>query len=258
MKKSLKQRQLERKKERFEKFFSEPFIRSEQSKAHSSFCERVFGKDLCQAGMMDMVQLEKLLKMLNLSAENNVLDLGCGIGIITEYISDLTGAHILGVDFASGAIRYANERACEKQDRIKFQEADINNLNLAPACVDTIISIDSLHFAKDMEKTIRQMMLILKAGGQMGIFYSQHCNPQNLDLTQILIKLDLNYQAWDYTKREHDLWYRQKQVLEEMKKEFESEGNLPLFHILLLDCQTMLNAFDAGKGRRLLYHIQLS
>lgn len=97
-------------KEQLIEGFSDGLIRSEQSKAYAVFCERLYGKNLCQFNMMDMVQLNKLFDVLNLNKNSRVLDLGCGIGTITEYISDLTQAHITGIDFAAGAIKRAQER----------------------------------------------------------------------------------------------------------------------------------------------------
>ncbi|MFC1852728.1 class I SAM-dependent methyltransferase [candidate division CSSED10-310 bacterium] len=63
-------------------------LKCEKSKTYSEFCERVHYQDLCQNNMIDM---EQLIEVLNLSPDNRVLDVGCGIGIITEYISDKTG-----------------------------------------------------------------------------------------------------------------------------------------------------------------------
>ena len=182
-------------RERFGKRYSNVLIRSEKSKAHSSFCERVFGKDLCQANLMDMMQLEKLLEVLNLSSENRVLDTGCGIGKIAEYISDVTGAYVLGIDIASEAVKCAQIRTQEKRKRLKFQEGDMNNLELPPAFVDTIIAIDTLHFSENLEKTIGQMKALLKPHGQMGLFSFQYCFendspdillPKNTHLAQAL------------------------------------------------------------------------
>ncbi|MHA1543318.1 MAG: class I SAM-dependent methyltransferase, partial [Candidatus Hodarchaeales archaeon] len=98
---------IQRRRERIGRYFSDFHIRSDQSKTYSSFCNQVFGKDLNQANLMDMVQLDKLLQVLNLHSENRVLDLACGVGRIAEYISDTTQAHVLGIDMATTAIKRA-------------------------------------------------------------------------------------------------------------------------------------------------------
>ena len=48
-------------KEYSSKSFSEWMIQSVQSKAYAAFCERVYGKNLCQCNLMDMEQLNKLI-----------------------------------------------------------------------------------------------------------------------------------------------------------------------------------------------------
>ena len=77
-------------------FYNEYFTRALTSAAHARFCERVYGRDLCQHGMMDMEQLGKLIEVLQLGPASRVLELGCGNGRVAEYISDTTGAHIIG------------------------------------------------------------------------------------------------------------------------------------------------------------------
>jgi hypothetical protein len=58
------------------------------SAAHSELCKRAFGEDLCQEGQTDMASLEELLDILDLKRGEHLLDLGCGAGVIAEYISD--------------------------------------------------------------------------------------------------------------------------------------------------------------------------
>lgn len=252
--------------ERFGKRFSNILIRSERSTAHSSFCERVFGKDLCQADMMDMMQLEKLLKVLNLTSENRVLDVGCGIGKIAEYISDVTHAHVLGIDIAAEAIKRAQARTRAKRNCVEFREGDLNNLSLPPASVDTIIAIATLHYAENLEKTIGQMKALLTPHGQMGLFSFQYCFandtpdillPNNTGLAQALKKHDLSFRTWDFTEREKEIRRRQLQVATELMEEFRAEGNLDLCEDRIEECETDLPRLEAGKKRRYLYHVQL-
>ncbi len=252
--------------ERFSKRFNNILIRSEKSKAYSSFCERVFGKDLCQANVMDMVHLEKLLEVLNLTKEDRVLDMGCGMGRIAEYISDVTGAHVLGIDIADKAIACAQARTKEKRYRLEFREGDLNNLLLPPASVDAIIAIATLHYAEDLDKTIGQMKAVLKPHGQMGLFSFQYCSdndppdillPNNTALAQVLKKHGLPFRTWDFTEREKEVYRRQHQVAKELMEEFRAEGNLDLCEDRIEECEEDLPLLEAGKKRQYLYHVQL-
>ena len=205
---------------------------------------------------MDMTQLEKLLEVLNLSSKNRALDLGCGIGTLTEYISDITGAHIIGVDLVTELIIRAIERTREKKDRLEFLEGDMNDLSFPPAIADTIIIIDSLQHVSDLMRVVGQMKSFLKPQGQMGIFYSEHFSLHKLKLAEVLKKHNLSFQTFDYSKKEHEIWRNRKLTLEELKEEFRVEGNLQAWKFLNRQCKMLLKVLDAGKGERYLYHVQ--
>ena len=80
-------------------FYDAYYAAVEHSQAHHAFCERVFGKDLCQHGFANLKQLELLMQVTRLGSAHRALDLGCGNGMIAEYLSDCTGAHITGLDY---------------------------------------------------------------------------------------------------------------------------------------------------------------
>ena len=249
--------------ERIGKRFSDYLVRSAQSKAHAAFCQRVFGKNLCQADMMDMAQLEKLLDVLDLSAENKVLDLACGIGAIAEYISDTTGAHVIGLDIAKEALTHAQERTLGKRDRLEFRYGDMNHLGLPPASFDTIIAIASLHYAENLDETMRQLKAALTPGGQMGLFTFQYASesdspdvllPDNTDLARSLQKHALDFQTWDFTEQEIEIRRRQLQVAVELIEAYRKEGNLDLCEDRIEECEIDLPRLEAGLKRRYLYH----
>lgn len=253
-------------KENLMQNFSDRLVRSEQSKAYAVFHERLYGKNLCQHNLMDMVQLSKFLEILNLNKNNRTLDLGCGIGVITEYISDLTQAHIIGIDFAAGAIKRAQERSRKKQNRLTFQEGNMNNIDFRVNTFDTIIAIDTLYFVDDLGKTIGQMKAVLKPKGQMGIFFTQTMKPEDpkelllpekTKLAQALKQHNLNFQTWNFTENEHRIWRKGKELAEELKSEFEAEGNLDLYNASLNEAEHMLKLVDLGRMSRHLYHVQL-
>ena len=254
-------------RERIGNQFSDTHVRSDRSKAYSSFCNQVYGKNLSQANMMDMVQLDKLLQVLNLTYTNRVLDLACGVGKIAEYISDITHAYVLGIDLAAGAIKRAQERTQEKKNRLEFQIGDINNLPLDIIDVDTVIGIAAVHYIEDLNKIIRQLKEILPPNGQMGLFTFQYCTatdspeillPENTTLGQILKNNDLRFQTWDFTEKEIEIRHKQLQIARDLIKDFEKEGNKDLCEDRIQECEVDLPRLETGKKRRYLYHVQLS
>jgi ubiquinone/menaquinone biosynthesis C-methylase UbiE len=246
--------------------FSEGLLRHEESAAYSEFCERLYGKDLCQFNMMDMEQLQKLLELLELTNENRVLDLGCGIGTITEYISDRTRAHLTGIDFAPGTIERALERTEEKRDRLNYEVGDMNSLDMPADSFDTIIAIDTLYFVENLGNTVGQMKRIMRPDGQMGLFFSQKVEPEEskarlrareTDLGRVLSAHNLAFTSWDFTQNEHDHWRRSLELAEELKDAFEEEGNLNIYKTRMEEGRRLLKMSDQGRSSRFLYHVRL-
>jgi hypothetical protein len=121
-----------------------------ESKAHTLLCERVFGKNLCQDGMVNMEALNDVIAKLNLGQGDRLLDLGCGAGMITEYVADVTGTQVVGLEYAPEAVKIAQDRTTEKRDRLSFVQGDMNALDLEPNSFDAVISLDTLYWAVDL------------------------------------------------------------------------------------------------------------
>jgi 2-polyprenyl-3-methyl-5-hydroxy-6-metoxy-1,4-benzoquinol methylase len=248
-------------------FFGKMLVRAERSAAFGKFCERVYGKNLTQFGTADMGQLEKLIALLGLNPESQALDVGCGIGATTEYISDLTGAMILGIDLAEPVIERAKERTREKADRLSFQIVNLNDLRLPPGGFDTVLSIDTLYFAKDLNKTIGQLKAALKPGGKMGLFYSELVmsidgsrDQLAADKTRLALALnanDLTFTTIDLTESNLAFWRRSQEVVNEMKPEFEAEGNKDLCEGRIIEGDSVLALAIAGRMSRYLYHVRI-
>ena len=120
-----------------------------------------------------MEQLDKLIEASKLDSGCKVLELGCGNGFITEYISDKTQCNITGIDFATKAIEHANDRTRYKRERIIFEATSMDNLSYEENSFDAVISIDTLYFVKDMESTLKCISKILKPEGKAYVFYHE-------------------------------------------------------------------------------------
>ncbi len=237
------------------------------SAAHSRLCERVFGADLCQEGMTDMAALEDLLGLLDLKPGDHLLDLGCGAGVIAEYISDQTGARVTGLDYSAPAIAVANERTADKRGRLTFLKGDMNALDLPERSFDAAISLDTLYWVADLADTLSQVARTIKPGGQIGIFMLQGrragdppeiLEADNTRLAQALSKLNLRYQAYDYTAQNAEFWKRNKDAATALRDDFEAEGNGFIAASLIREAdEDFLPAIEAGTLTRYLYHLRL-
>jgi SAM-dependent methyltransferase len=252
-------------------FYEDFYAAMARSQAHAEFCERVFGRNLCQHGFADMAQLDALIRAVQLTPGQCALDLGCGNGMIAEYISDGTGAHITGLDYIPEAIRQAQARTAAKADRLTFRVGDINALDLPDGAYDAIISIDTLYFSEDCALTVRQLVQALKPGGQMLIFFghgrepwvpkeqfpAESILPERTPLAEALKANGLSFQTRDFTPDDYRLALRRQEVLAELRPCFEAEGIMFIYENRMGDARGMSQAIEDGLHARYLYHVRL-
>jgi ubiquinone/menaquinone biosynthesis C-methylase UbiE len=247
-------------------FYDEFFSRAASSRAHAELCEQVYGKNLCQHGLMDMTQLERMLQILDLGKRSCLLELGCGNGMIAEYIAATTGAQVTGLDISGVGIQQALERTKDRSSQLAFIQTDMLCLDFPPNRFDSVIAIDSLYFVSDLLALLDRLDAIVLPGGQLGVFWSSwqgDDDPASLlqasetPFAQALKKRGLPYQAWDLTVQEIEHWTRKLQVVNRLKAAFEAEGNQFLFNNRFLEANTHQRFVSAGRVSRYFYRVQL-
>jgi ubiquinone/menaquinone biosynthesis C-methylase UbiE len=209
------------------------------SQAYSRFCHRLYGADLSQAGFSDLKQLEAMLKDLDLSPDDRVMDLGCGAGRMAEWVSDQSGASVLGVDYSPFAIQWALERTVQKRNRLDFKVGNMDDLDLSPGSFNAIISIDSLYMPTDLPATLINLMNLLKPGGRLAVFFMEMVwdaegdrsmlKAENLAIAREFTRMGLVYRATDYSRQTYEMMQRKRVLADEMRQQFEDEGNPMLY-----------------------------
>lgn len=240
------------------------------SEANARFCEQLYGKNLYQQGFAEVAHVDHLIEVTGIGKTSHALDLGCGNGGIAEYIADVTGAKVTGVDYIPEAIEIAQARTQPRSERLQFQVMDIARLELPPASFDVIVAVDTLYFS-DLDETLTRMANLLKPGGRMGIFYSQSClpwidldtfpkesvQPDGTDLAKALQRLDLPYQTWDYTAQDYAHAQRRKMLLPEFKPLYEQEDRLFLYESYWGEANGVSRAVEGKAHGRYLYVVTL-
>lgn len=237
------------------------------SAAHSRHCERVYGEDLCQEGQMDMAALGDLLASMDLNPGDNLLDLGCGAGVISEHISDRTGATVTGIDYAESAIAAATARTEGKRSRLNFLRGDLSSLDLPAETFDAAIMIDSIYWVADTVEALSSIIKSIKPGGQLAVLIVQILEEgdgpevlevDNTRVARALAQLGLDYEAHNQTEQFKDFWPRIKASVVALRGEFEAEGNGFICDSLEQEADDeYLPAIRANAIRRYLYHVRL-
>lgn len=213
-------------------WYNEYFRRAAESPAHSRFCEAVYGKDLCQHGMMDIDEMDFLASLLK--SGEKVLEVGCSNGHITEYLHQKAGCNILGLDYADAAIVQAQERTRDKAAALNFQCADLIHDELPGGDYDAVLAIDSIYFMGDYNKTLAKLNARLRPGGRMIIAAFQAKEdgdpdtillPGHTRMDEALQSLPFSYVQHDFTTNIRNHWLKNYEFSRKLQSEFAAEGN---------------------------------
>ena len=248
-------------------YYQHYYPAAQASQAHSQLCERVFGKDLTQDGQANMDSLNDLIAYLEIKRDDRVLDLGCGAGGIAEYVSDETGAHVTGLDYAASAIDVAMDRTERKRDRLTFVQGDMNALEFPKHSFDQVIALDTIYWVADIDEALASIVRLIKPGGKLGIFIAHtpeiedgtgENEPHGTWVAKSLEKIGLDFVAHDYTESFLLFWPKMREVVMDLRDDFVAEGNELIFDSFMLDAdEDYLPAAEAGKLRRYLYIVNV-
>jgi len=251
--------------DRYWYYYQKFYAAASESAAHSQLCKTVFGKDLCQEGMVDMTALDDLFSRLQINSNHHVLDLGCGVGVIAEYISDQTGCKVTGLDYSQSAIDIAQQRTSTKTDRLKFIYGDMNQLELPKHHYDAMISLDTLYWVDDLSKVLRIVGESIKPGGQMGIFMLNDGDTvddrkaENSETGKALSVLSFDWEAFNYTQQNARFWRLMHRTASELLPVYRSEGNGFIAANLIKESEEdFLPEIETSRQSRYLFHVKLS
>ena len=120
-----------------------------------------------------------VLKQLELSEKDRLLDAGCGSGLFT-HLAARTGAEVIGVDAAQGLLELARTR----NPQISFLQEDLETLPFKDNNFDVVTGFNSFQYAGSFENALQEAKRILKPGGRLvlGIWDK----PQLSDATNVL------------------------------------------------------------------------
>jgi ubiquinone/menaquinone biosynthesis C-methylase UbiE len=115
-------------------------------------------------------QRAEVFKRMRLARGDKVLDLGCGIGGATFMLADVLGPTGLaaGVDVSSALIEVAKRRAVNRGG-LEFRVGDACAIPYADQFFDAARSERVFLYLPDRVAAIREMMRVVKPGGQLFI-----------------------------------------------------------------------------------------
>ncbi|MBK8022521.1 MAG: methyltransferase domain-containing protein [Chloroflexi bacterium] len=253
----------------YEEFYGE----APYSPAFAMYCERLFGKALCQDGFADMEQVDLVFDVAPLEPGMRALDLGCGTGMIAEYLSDATGAQVTGIDYSPTAILQAVERTRSKADRLTFLTSNLDELERLPFPADhfdVITAFDSLYMPRDLDATLAQMCNLLAPDGRMVLYYTQMLfdpdaprdllAPERTPLGEALERALLPYSLQDFSAPCYGFLQLKRQIGEALREAFAAEGRSFLANHIVAESEGSTAPYDPETARlsRYVYVVEKS
>uniref|UniRef100_A0A8C2GAV8 phosphoethanolamine N-methyltransferase n=2 Tax=Cyprinus carpio TaxID=7962 RepID=A0A8C2GAV8_CYPCA len=134
--------------------------------------EKMFGSGYVSTGGISTTK--EFVDMLNLTAGQKVLDVGCGIGGGDFYMAKTFGVEVLGMDLSSNMVEIAMERAVkEKLPLVQFEVSDATKRKFPDSTFDVVYSRDTILHIRDKLDLFRKFYSWLKPGGKLLI--SDYC-----------------------------------------------------------------------------------
>jgi ubiquinone/menaquinone biosynthesis C-methylase UbiE len=176
----------------------------------------------------------------NFLKNSNVLDIGCGWGSSTVFLSKYS-KKVTSIDISSVAIEGAQKNlSFNRRNNYELIEMDAENLDFENNSFEYIFSWDAIHHSSDPKKIIKEIYRVLKKEGKGTIMvYNKNSlrfwllGFYHLYLRGMIFK---GYNWSNVTKKFTDEFYHKHYVPKKLKKEFLSlgfsEANIIINHYL--------------------------
>lgn len=114
---------------------------------------------------------QELLSLCHIENAQEVLNVGCGIGVGSVFIAKRYGCHVVGIDISERMIEWSRRRAREEkvEARVEFYTADVLDLPFAANRFDVVFTESVLIFVEDKARAIRECVRVTRPNGYVGL-----------------------------------------------------------------------------------------
>ncbi|MHA1374086.1 MAG: class I SAM-dependent methyltransferase [Promethearchaeota archaeon] len=123
----------------------------------------------------NLEDIEELFRTIDLSRISNVLEIGCGVGIVSEHLNNKYNMNVVGTDVDPKQIKIAKTFNKENEN-LKYIKVDATELPFENDTFDLNLSLWVLHHIRDWHKVLEELKRVLKPKSKIIIFdlaYSQ-------------------------------------------------------------------------------------
>ncbi|MGY8705264.1 methyltransferase domain-containing protein [Bradyrhizobium sp. 18BD] len=111
-------------------------------------------------------QRAETIRLLNLSAGERVLDIGCGPGYLCESMARLVGPDgaVVGIDVSTDLIAVCNRQ--KASEWISYAIGNATELGQSDASFDAVVCTQVAEYVPDVDRVLMESFRVLKPGGR--------------------------------------------------------------------------------------------
>lgn len=112
---------------------------------------------------------ERIAEIIDPQPGDELLDVGCGVGIGPVYLAARYGCRVVGVDITPRMLERAQERAQRHSvsDLLDYRLADMHALPFADGRFDAAIAESVLTFSADKTHVVDELLRVVRPGGRI-------------------------------------------------------------------------------------------
>jgi ubiquinone/menaquinone biosynthesis C-methylase UbiE len=108
--------------------------------------------------------IEQLFARLDLKRIENVLEIGCGVGMLCDHLSQMYDMNVFGIDADPEQIKIAKKHYSNNR-KLSFSVKTATNLLFDNSSFDMILSFKVLHHISDWEIVLKETNRVLRSKG---------------------------------------------------------------------------------------------
>lgn len=137
---------------------------------HTEVRRETWGEEFGQSGWITADEQDRFIKLLGLTADQKLLDVGCGSGGPLLRIVERTGVTAHGIDVHQDGITTARKQAEQRglTDRASFEVCDATQpLPFDENSFDAVMSIDAISHMPRRARVLTHWARVIKPGGKL-------------------------------------------------------------------------------------------
>ena len=112
---------------------------------------------------------DEILQHITIEDNQLVLDVGCGVGVLTRHVAMVHNTYVTGIDIDPDQILEAQRKSAHL-DTVDYFVGDAVRLPFDDHSFDTVMTFKAMHHIPDWQTAVQEMLRVLRPGGYFVFF----------------------------------------------------------------------------------------